>query len=335
MATIRQVAEMAGVSVATVSRVLSGSEPVSSDLIERVNKAAHTLDYQPNRIARNFRTQKTRIVALVISDIENPFFTSVVRGVERTLRTSGYSLLLANSDENENIEWEHLQNLRAEAVAGIILAPTASDLKRYQKFLDTDRILVAIDRVPGSLKVDRVTVNNQDGALLAVKHLVDQGHQKIGFIAGLPKISTAYERQAGFELAMKSYGLPIYPEWIQPGNFRRDTGFQGMMNILQMKDRPTAVISANNLMTLGALQAIYECNLKIPSDIAVVGFDDMAWASSLNPPLTVVAQPTLELGTLAAQLLLDRIKDENRPFRHIMLDTDLIVRASSGPHREE
>src|SRR3954467_14999690 len=172
VATIRQVAEMAGVSVATVSRVLSGSEPVSSDLIERVNKAAHTLDYQPNRIARNFRTQKTRIVALVISDIENPFFTSVVRGVERTLRTSGYSLLLANSDENENIEWEHLQNFRAEAVAGIILAPTSSDLKRYQKFIDTDRILVAIDRVPSSLKVDRVTVNNQDGALLAVKHLV-------------------------------------------------------------------------------------------------------------------------------------------------------------------
>ncbi len=131
---------------------------------------------------------------------------------------------------------------------------------------------------------------------------------------------------------MKIHNLPVNPQWVQPGNFRRENGFMAMMDILRLEDRPTAVISANNLMTLGALQAIYEYKLRIPGDIAIVGFDDMAWASSLNPPLTTIAQPTHELGSVAAQLLLDRINDPQRPFRHVILDTQLIVRKSSGVH---
>lgn len=330
--TIREVAEMAGVSVATVSRALAGSDLVSSELIARVNNAAKALDYKPNQMARNFRTQKTRMIGLVISDIENPFFTSVVRGVEMVLREANFSLLLTNSDEDEKIEWEHLQNLRAEGVAGLIIAPTAKDTKKYDELIESGMLLVAIDRMPANIKTDRVTVNNSDGTYTAVKHLIDQGHQKIGFIAGLAKLSTAYERQKGYERAMKDAGLTIEPGWVQEGNFRRDGGFTGMMNILALRNRPTAVIAANNLMTLGALQAIYERHVHIPSEMAIVGYDDMAWASSLNPPLTVIAQPTFELGRVAAQLLLDRIKDKDRSFRHIILDTQLIVRASSGPH---
>jgi DNA-binding LacI/PurR family transcriptional regulator len=257
----------------------------------------------------------------------------VVRGIESVLREANYSLLLTNSDEDEKIEWEHLQNLRAEGVAGLILAPTAKNSKKYEEYVESGMTMVAIDRILLNLKIDRVTVNNIDGVHTAVNHLVDQGHQRIGFIAGLSKISTAYERQMGYERAMQSYGFTILPEWIQQGNFRRAGGYQAMMNILKLEDRPTALISANNLMTLGALQAIYECGVKIPSEIALVGYDDMAWASSLNPPLTVIAQPTMELGRVAAQLLLDRIQDSTRPFRHIMLDTQLIVRASTGPHR--
>lgn len=327
--TIRQVAELAGVSVATVSRALAGSDLVSSELSERVNNAVRTLNYKPNLIARSFRTQKTRIVGLVISDIENPFFTSVVRGIEKVLRDAGYSLLLTDSNEDEKIEWEHLMNLRAEGVAGVILTPSAKDSKKYEEYIESGMTLVAIDRVPRNLKADRVTVNNIDGVYTAVNHLMEQGHKKIGFITGLPNISTAYERQMGYERAMKAYGLTIQPDWIQQGNFRRDGGFQAMMNILKLKDRPTAVISGNNLMTLGALAAIYDCKIKVPTEMAVVGYDDMVWADALNPPLSVIAQPTLELGRVAAQLLLDRIQDPQRSFRHIMLDTQLIVRASS------
>lgn len=332
VATIRQVAEMAGVSIATVSRVFAGSDLVSHELVERVQEAARTLNYQPNRIARNLRTQKTHTAAVVVSDIENPFFTSVIRGAERVLRNAGYTLLLANSDENEQIELEHLLNLRAEGVAGVILAPTHEDAKRYEQFLQAEMVIVAIDRCPRNLKIDRVTVNNIEGAQTAVRHLVEQGHTKIGFINGLPKISTAYERLQGFEQAMKVHDLPVNPQWVQQGNFRREQGFKAMMNILSLEDHPTAVISANNLMTLGALQAIYECKLRIPADIAIVGFDDMPWANSLNPPLTTIAQPTPELGAVAAQLMLDRISDPPRPYRHVILETQLIVRESTGVH---
>jgi DNA-binding LacI/PurR family transcriptional regulator len=331
-ATIRQVGEMAGVSIATVSRVFAGSDLVSHELVERVQEAARSLNYQPNRIARNLRTQKTHTAAVMVSDIENPFFTSVIRGAERVLRNAGYTLLLTNSDEDEKIELEYLLNLRAEGVAGVILAPTHEDSKRYEQLLQAGMLIVTIDRYPRNLKLDRVTVNNIEGAQTAVRHLIDQGHTRIGFITGLPKISTAYERQMGFEQAMKANNLPVNPQWIQQGDFRREAGLKAMTAILGLEDRPTAVISGNNLMTLGALQAIYECKLRIPADIAIVGFDDMAWANSLNPPLTTIAQPTHELGMVAAQLLLDRINDPERPYRHVILDTQLIVRESSGVH---
>jgi DNA-binding LacI/PurR family transcriptional regulator len=254
----------------------------------------------------------------------------VVRGVEKALREANYSLLLTNSDEDAQIEWEHLQHLHAQGVAGIILSPTASDSKKYAAYLERGVNMVALDRMPGNIKMDRVTVNNADGVYAAVQHLAEQGHRQIAFIAGLPNASTASERLAGYERAMRDFGFSTQPEWIRQGNFRREGGFQAMKALLQMTSRPSAVISANNLMTLGALQAIYECGARVPSDIAVVGYDDMAWASSLNPPLTVIAQPTQELGRVAAQLLLDRIRDPKLPFRHIMLDTHLIVRASSG-----
>lgn len=324
---------MAGVSTATVSRVFAASNLVSDELIERVQKAANSLSYQPNRIARNLRLQKTHTIALIVTDIENPFFTSVVRGVEQVLRSAGYTLILANSDENAQIEIEHIRNLRAEGVAGIILAPTDSSAEEYERLTKSGMMLVTIDRLPKNLKIDRVSVNNKDGAYAAANHLIEQGHTRIGFISGLSQVSTSAERQAGFEQAMKMAGLPIHPEWIQAGNFRREIGAQAMKNILQLNEPPTAVITCNNLMTLGALQAIYECRLRIPEDIAIVGFDDMAWASSLNPPLTAVAQPTLELGAVAAELLLERIKNSERPYRHVILDTHLIIRESSGPHR--
>ena len=332
IATIHQVAELAGVSTATVSRVFTSTNLVSEELAGRVHSAAQTLNYQPNRNARNLRTHKTSIAALVISDIENPFFTSAVKGIERVLGQSGYTLLLANSDEDEEVEQRHLQNLRAEGVSGVILAPTRDDSKTYQHLMNSGLVMVAMDRVPRDLRIDRVTVNNQDGTRSAVQHLVEQGHRKIAFITGLTKLSTSCERQLGYEQAMKECGLEINPQWIQSGEFRRETGAKAMSEILNLPVKPTAVITANNLMTLGALQAIYERKLRIPEDIAIVGFDDMSWAPSLNPPLTVIAQPTYELGAVAAQLLLDRLTAPDRPYRHVILDTHLIIRLSSGPH---
>ncbi len=330
--TIHQVAQLAGVSTATVSRVLSGSGRVRPELAERVRAAVQELEYQPNRVARDLRMQKTRTIALVVSDIDNPFFTSVVGGAEQVLRAAGYTLILANSDEDEQIEWEHLAELRAEGVAGVILAPTGKDSRKYDQLNESGLLLAAIDRIPHNFRLDRVTVDNVSGIMSAVDHLVEVGHAQIGFIGGLERVSTAQERQRGFEAAMRSHGLEIHPEWMQPGNFRQQGGYQAMKNILSLPERPTAVISANNLMTLGALQAIYEPGLVIPADMAIVGFDDMDWSCALNPPLTAVAQPVRELGADAAELLLNRLANPQAPPRHVILETRLVVRQSSGPH---
>ncbi|NLG98750.1 MAG: LacI family transcriptional regulator [Chloroflexi bacterium] len=332
-ATIRQVAEQAGVSTATVSRVLSGASRVSDELIKRVTTAAEKLNYHPNRTARGLRTQRSYTAALIIPDIENPFFTSIARGVEQILRAEGYSLILTNSDEDHRIEMQHLMQLHADGIAGVILAPTSQDARKYEQLVEAGMNLVAIDRIPRKLRADSVSVNNQDAIYQATQHLYEMGHRHIGFISGLPNVSTARERRQGFDQAIKDLGITTLPEWIQQGNFRQEDGFAAMNRILQLENRPTAVITANNMMTLGALKAIYQNKLVIPDDIAIVGFDDVEWAGSLNPPLTVIAQPTRELGQAAARLLLGRIKRRDMPYHYVVLNTQLIVRDSSGPHK--
>ncbi len=327
---IRQVAELAGVSTATVSRVLAGQGGVSDELIEKVHAAIRALDYHPNRTARNLRRRVTQTVGVVISDIQNPFFTSVIGGIEKVLDAAGYTLLLCNSDEDPKREKAHMTTLRAEGVAGIILASTRADTEVYRQMLEAGIPLVAIDRLPGQLNLDVVTVTNMQGARSAVAHLAELGHRRIALISGPCQISTSRERQKGYEQALRERGLAVSPELIQFSNFRQAGGYEAMLALLALPAPPTAVLVSNNLMTLGALQAIHERGLRIPSDMAVVGFDDMPWATSLQPPLTVVAQPTFALGEAAARLLLDRLGDPNRPCQHVVLETQLVVRASSG-----
>jgi LacI family transcriptional regulator len=328
--TIKQVAEQAGVSTATVSRVLAGADGVSVELSKRVRAAVGALDYQPNRIARNLRVRGTRTAGLVISDIQNPFFTSAVRGIEDVLQADGYTLLLGNSDENPARERVYLATLRAEGVAGIIVAPSGAEVSEYRKLASARVPLVVIDRNVSGLSVDVVTVANADGAHAAVAHLIGLGHRRIGLIAGPPSVATSGEREAGYAKALAAVGLPLEAELIRYADFRQGGGYAAAQALLDLTAPPTAMFVANNLMTLGALQAIHERGLRIPADIAIVGFDDMPWATSLQPPLTAVAQPTYEMGATAAQLLLARVREPDRPNRHVVLATQLIVRASCG-----
>jgi LacI family transcriptional regulator len=327
--TINQVAERAGVSTATVSRVLADTNEVSGELEKRVRKAVRELDYHPNRAARNLRRRITQIVGVVISDIQNPFFTSVVRGIEKVLEEEEYTLLLCNSDEDPRREQIQLSTLRAEGVAGIILAPTVLDSEHYRKGNTTQTALVMIDRHTTNGDFDSVTVDNQGGALSAVNHLISQGHQRIGLVSGPDGLSTAFERKQGYLQAIQAAGLPFQPEYIQSGDFRQQGGYRAMQKLIDLSLPPTAVVVSNNLMTLGAMQAIHERHLSIPREIAVVGFDDMSWATSLQPPLTVISQPTYDLGATAAKILLERIKNPDGPIRQIVLDTALVIRASS------
>jgi DNA-binding LacI/PurR family transcriptional regulator len=313
--------------------VLAGLEGVRPDLQERVHAAVRELGYYPNRVARNLRVRTTRLIGLVISDIQNPFFTSVVRGIEDVLQLAGYTLLLGNTDENLEREQLYLTTLRAEGVAGIILAPTGKRADNYGHLLPSQLPVVTIDRTPAGLSADSVIVNNSAGSCVAVTHLIGHGHRRIGCISGPANLSTAEERRDGYEQALRENGLPLDPALIHHADFRQSGGYAAMQALLELDERPSAVFVANNLMTLGALQALHERDLQIPSDVAIVGFDDMSWATSLQPPLTAVAQPTYKLGTTAAHLLLARLNEPHRPVQHIVLDTELRVRASCGAHQ--
>ena len=308
LSTIKQVAARAGVSTATVSRVFSGSAAVKNPLAERVREAARALNFQPNRVARNLRVRQTRTVGVIIPDIENPFFTSVVCGIEEVLQAAEYSLLLANSNENSKREQVNARALQAEGAAGVIFTTSGTDAALYAQLAAAGTALVAVSRVLPGLDIDTVAVANREGARAAVAHLIALGHRRVAMISGPGWISTARDRIAGFEDAYAAARLPVPRELIRYADFRQSGGYDAMHSLLADPHPPTAVFAGSNLMTLGALQAIHERGVRIPSGIAVVGFDDMPWAVSLNPPLTAVAQPAYEAGMTAARMLLERLR---------------------------
>jgi LacI family transcriptional regulator len=328
--TISEVAARAGVSTATVSRVIAGTAPVSDGLRDQVFRAARELDYRPNRVARNLRVRATRTIGVVIPDILNPFFTSVVRGIEDVLQSEDYTLLLGNSDGQGDREHLYLDTLRAEGVAGILFVPSNGQKDAYRSLGRAGIPLVAIDRSPLGLDVDLVTVTNEEGAHSAVAHLLAVGWKRIALIAGPGHLNVAQERQAGYERALREAGIALDPKLVRQADFREQGGYDAMRSLLALPDRPTAVFVANNLMAMGALHAIGDAGLKIPADIGIVSFDDVPWGPWLQPPLTVVDQPTYDLGASAARILINRLRDPDRPFRKVVLQTRLLVRASCG-----
>ena len=328
--TISEVAARARVSTATVSRVIAGTARVSETLRDQVQRAARELDYRPNRVARNLRVQATRTIGVVIPDIVNPFFTSVVRGVEDAIQPEDYTLLLGNSDGKAERERLYLDTLRAEGVAGILIVPSNSQPDAYVSLGRAGIPVVAIDRSPVGLDVDLVTVTNEEGAHAAVAHLCAVGWKRIGLIAGPSHLNVAQEREHGYERALREAGMAVDPEIVRRADFKEQGGYDAMRSLLDLAHRPTAVFVANNLMAMGALHAIGNAGLKIPEDIGIVSFDDVPWGAWLQPPLTVVDQPAYDLGASAARLLLGRLREPHRPIRKLVLQTRLVVRASCG-----
>jgi DNA-binding LacI/PurR family transcriptional regulator len=327
---IRQVAERAGVAISSVSRALSNHPHVSPSIRVRVEEAARALNYSPNRIARELRSRRRLAVGVIIPDITNPFFTSVMEGIEVVLRRAGYALLLTNSNEDPQRERENAKLLLAEKVAGVLFTPSGPDDSVYRELVGNGVPIVAISRLPSGDPVDGVAVDGATGAASAVEHLLDLGHRRIAFINGPAWSSSVRERQAGYAAAFAARGLPIPTDLIVEADLRQRGGYEAMRRLLAQANRPTAVFVGNNLMTLGALQAIHEERLAIPKDIAVIGFDDLPWATSLRPALTAVWLPTYEMGASAAQLLLERVEEPRRPARRVVLATRLVVRESCG-----
>jgi DNA-binding LacI/PurR family transcriptional regulator len=328
--TVKEVARLAGVSTATVSRVMSGTGGVRKELERRVQGAAQKLGYQPNPAGRSLRIRSTRTIGMVFPDIENPFYASVISGAEEVLQSAGYSLLLANYGEDPARENIQLTNLRAEHVAGILFAASCKPSADYKSLLSAGISLVAVSRIPDGLNVDLATVSNQEGARQAIEHLIRLGHRRIGLIDGPVAVSTTRERHAGYAQAYRDAGLSAPPELVVYTDFFHPrAGFEAVSKLLN-GNRPTAILVVSNNMVLGALEALRERGLDVPSDMAIVGFGDTPSAALLRSPLTVVSQPAREIGAAGARLLIERLQHPDRARRSIVLDTQLIVRESCG-----
>lgn len=327
--TIRDVAAVAAVSPATVSRVLNDDERVQPELRERVLNAVARLGYRPNRAARSLRTQATRVLGLIISDIQNPFFTSLVRGVEDAANERGYSVVLANSDEDLAKEQRYLEVAAAEQMAGVILSPASSSRTRIKVLTDSGIPLVTIDRRI-TAEADSVSVDNRASAEQAVRHLIEAGARRVAMITGPADVSSAADRLAGYHAAMAAEGLPVTDDLIAGGDFRAEGGHEAARALLASPSRPEALFVANNLMLVGAINALTEAGVRFPDDILIAGFDEMSWAG-FAPPLTLVEQPTYDIGRRAAELLLRRIDADDAPIEHVVLHATLRVRSSSTP----
>ncbi len=333
-ASIADVAEYAGVSTATVSRVLAEKPHVSERTRQRVLKAVHELNYQPNRTARRLRSQASDVLGLIVSDIQNPYFTSVARGVEDFAFSKRMNVLLCNTDEDVDRERIYLNLMRAEGVAGFIMSPAHNLHNRVllQEIRQAGQAIVLLDRQYVGFDCDTVLVDNVKGTRLAIDHFVELGYTKIAMIGGEAYITSGRERHEGFHRAIAANNLVLYSEFVKVGNFRRESGYNLAQELIKLPNPPEAIFVANNQMLLGVLSALREAQIRIPQDIAIIGFDDTPWANEVTPPITVVAQPTYKLGREALRLLRRRIETPDSPYIISRLDTKLIVRESCGAH---
>lgn len=322
--TIREVAEQAGVSVASVSRAFSGAAVMRPATRERILQVARELGYRPNGIARNLRTQRSKIIGLIISDVENPFYTSLVRAVEDSAHAQQFSLVLCNSDESPEKERNYIQFLADERVAGVIGSPTSETTTSFLPLQRAGIPVVAVDRRSLLTPVDTVLLDNVRAAYDLTRYLIAQGHQRIGIILPGDNITSGRERLTGFLQAMHESGLPVRDEWICSGKGSEAFGFQSAIGLLSQIERPTALLSGNNLITLGVLKAVQHLGLRVPQQVGLAGLDEMPWMTLLRMPLLIAAQPVREMGQRAFELLCARMSDSAHPIREVRLAHRLV-----------
>ncbi len=330
MSTLKDVAEKAQVSVSTVSRVINQEPLVKARTRERVEEAIAELNYLPNRVAQRLRSinSKNKLIGLVLPDIQNPFYVDVVRGVEEAAYHQNFAVMIGNFDQDEQKEKIFLDILQSESIDGLIVAPSRGRDQHIRKVIDNGFPVVCIDRGLIGTDVDVVKVNNEEGAFEAIEYLIGLGHSRIAHITGHPGIPTTRERIAGYEKAMARHNVDIDPQLVRNSDSSYQSGADLMQELIDMANPPTAVFTANNLLTLGALRTIHENSLEIPDDVSIVGFDDMYWSTSLNPPLTAVRQSGYDIGSKAAELLVQKIAHPDRTTSSIVLATELMRRRS-------
>lgn len=330
--TIRDVAKLAGVAPITVSRVVNNSGYVGQETRERVEAAIAQLGYVPNTLARGLRSRSTNILALILSDITNPFWTTVGRGVEDAASEAGFSVILCNTDESEAKQDKYLRVVLQQQVDGVLLVPVSSSAEPILFVQEQNTPVVILDRRVDCDNVDVVRCDSEDGAYQLTRLLLSQGHHHIATLSGPDYVSTAEDRVAGYRRALREAGLGADREIIIQGEFTQESGYDITRQALVMSPRPTALFTVNNFIALGALRALHDAGLHIPGDISIVSFDDQPPEFYPKPFLTVAAQPTYEIGQRATEMLLSRLTEyEPRAYQEVVLPVELIARGSSRP----
>ncbi|MFJ6752911.1 MULTISPECIES: LacI family DNA-binding transcriptional regulator [unclassified Streptomyces] len=332
---IKDVARAAGVSVGTVSNVINRPDSVASDTRARVLSAIDRLGYIRSESARQLRAGRSRIMGLLVLDMGNPFFVDVARGAERAARDAGLGVMVCNSAQSPSEEAEYLSLFAEQRVRGVLLTPADASGRNIQSLRRHGIPFVLVDRVAEGTSECSVSVDDVAGGALAVRHLVDAGHRSIAYLSGPPGLNQVKDRRTGALQALAEAGLPPQALHELPTE-RLDVaaGRDAGARLLGLAERPTAAFCANDLLALGVLQAMYAAGVRVPEDIALVGYDDIEFAAAAAVPLTSVRQPAVTLGAMAAELLLEETEPGDEPHEHrrVVLQPELVVRGSSlGP----
>ena len=332
MPTIHDVAKKAGVAPITVSRVINNSGYVSDKLRKKVNEAIDELGYVPNVLARSLKSKRTNTLALVLTDITNPYFNILARGVEDAASKDGFTVIICNTDESQEQEDKYIQLLLQKQVDGILLVPADVESKSIDLIHKQDTPVVVVDRRLDHVKVDTVRGDSEGGAYTLTEYLIGLGHRRIVLLSGPHKVSTSLDRVRGYRRAMSDHGLDNLVDF-RFGDYTQMSGRAITKALFTQDEPPTAIFGGNNLISIGALSALRELKIQVPDEVAVVSFDDIPESLTINPFMTVIAQPPYEIGEKATQILMSRIKENitvAEQCQDVVYPVDLIIRESSG-----
>lgn len=331
-ANLKDIAQHLNISVSTVSRVVNNKDRVSPETRERVSKALIELQYTPNEVARSLKSKSVNTIGVIVSDISNNFYSSVIKGIEGLAWEKGFSIIVCNSDGEAEREKEYTQLLLQKQIAGLIIATVGGNMSFFKQYSRQGIPVIFIDNLPKlNESFDYVTINNINASYELTCHLIEQGHKDIAIITGSLDETTAAERLQGWKNALSENGISIRKKWIGTGNFRQESGYKIMKSFLEKEDKPTAILAANNFLAYGAVRAIYDSGLKIPEDISIVCFDAFDPTGLVRPQITSIIQPAEEIGRISVDIAIRKSQSKNKKvYEKVILEPKLEIKESSG-----
>lgn len=327
--TLRDIATETEFSINTVSRALNGKPEVGHDTRRIILEKAAELDYRPNKLARGLRSSRTHTLGVIVADVANPYFGGLVKRLHEAARRYNYSIILQDTDEDYLREVEAVQVMLAEHVDGLVITPVQTDEATIIRFKESRLPFVLLGRHFDDLETDYVTQDDEQGGRLATEHLIKRGHERIAFVGGPLSISCAVGRLRGYEQALNEHGICLNPQFVSTCSVTTEDGYNVGKSLVKSKPRPSAIFAFSDFVSLGVMRAIREEGLEIPEDIAIVGYDDVSFASCLSVPLTTVHIPRKEMAEIAVDILRAKIDGNVDGAKHVKLPVELVVRQST------